>query len=482
MTAFFRRILPKIFGRDILDLLNHSKNYFLTSAFAQGLVFLVMPLLTRILTPADYGTYQVFRSYAEVFAILLTLNFHGAVSRYYYDAQPDLNEFIGASILGSHLVIAVAALILFFFPLQIADFLKIPIALVWLLIGMTSVKIIDSVFNQLTIASKDSQRYSFVNNARAILSLSLGVGLALLMRQDKYYGLAFGQALGSLLVGGYIFTLIKEKIRWRVKREHFFFILGYSVPLVPYVVSTMFLDKLDRILINKIVSASSAGLYSFAYNIGMVVSMVTDALNGAFVPDWFRLMREEKYEEINVITLKTFRFVLLASVGALLFSYEVFALISSKEYHAALLIMPIIISGYLFDFLSKVYLRNLGLARRMLEASLLGIVTVALNFALNVIFLPIYGYVAAAYSTLVSYAFLTALAWVTSKYILKHVVVPWRVFVAPLGYFSIALAAYYAIMGMQIETLWKLILKAFVMALFGLALFHSSKQSRVRAN
>jgi len=479
MTAFFRRILPKIFGRDILDLLNHSKNYFFTAAFAQGIIFLAMPLLTRILSPADYGIYQVFRSYAEIFAILLTLNFHGAVSRYYYDSRPDLNEFVGASILGSQLAIAVAALVLFFSPIQIAEFLKIPVTLVWLLVGVTAIKVVDSVFNQLTVAAKESQRYSLVNNARAILSLSLGVALALLLKQDKYYGLAFGQALGGLLVGVYIFTLIRDKIHWRVKREHLIFIVGYSVPLVPYVVSTMFLDKLDRILINKIVSASSAGLYSFAYNIGMVVSMVTDALNGAFIPDWFRLMREEKYEEVNVITLKTFRFVLLASVGALLFSYEVFALISSAEYHAALLIMPIIISGYLFDFLSKVYLRNLGLARKMLEASLLGIITVALNFGLNVIFLPIFGYVAAAYSTLASYVFLTALAWATSKYILKHTVVPWRIFIVPLAYFALALTSYYVITEMQIETLWKLALKALVMALFSLALFRSSKRARV---
>lgn len=478
--TFFNRQVSKIFGKDILDILNHSKNYFFGAAFAQGLLFLAMPLLTLILTPADYGIYQVFRSYADIFIILLTLNFHGAVSRYYYDSQPDLNEFIGTSIISSNIILSVAALLLLIFPIHIANFLTIPAPIIWVLLALTFVKVFESIFNQLSIASKNSLQYSMTNNARAVLALGAGIIFALALRENKYYGMIFGQMLGSVAVGFYIFLLIKNNIKWRINKAHLWFIISYSLPLVPYVVSTMFLDKLDRILINKIINASSAGLYSFAYNIGMIISAVTDSLNSAFIPDWFRLMREEKYGELNILTLKTFRLTLLAAVFAILFSQEAFALISSAEYHEALLILPIVISGYVFDFLSKVYLRNLGLAKKMTHAALLGMFTVLLNFTLNIVFLPIYGYVAAAYATLASYIFLTFFAWVTAKYILKHAVVPWRIFAGPFLYFTLALVASYLIMDLNFSLFSTLALKAFVMTLFGLAMMWNAKYFKTK--
>ncbi|MCC7117871.1 MAG: oligosaccharide flippase family protein [Anaerolineales bacterium] len=482
MRQKLHQFLKRALGMDILEILSHSRNYFIGSALSQTLTFVALPVLTQILTPSDYGVYQVFRSYAEIFIVLLTLNVHGAVSRYYYDSKEDFEEFVGSSALGSALILLLPALLFVLFPRKIASFLTIPQSLILPLLILICAKIVESIFNQISTASKKSVEYAFVNNARAVLTLLLGIGLSLAMKQDKYYGLAAGQAIGSVMVGIYAFILIRKQVKWTLRKSHFIFIASYSLPLIPYFLSTMLLDKLDRILINKILDPASAGLYSFAYNIGMLVSMATDSFNSAFVPDWFKLMREEKYDAVNSLILRMLKIVLLISLGAILFSQEVFGWLSSAEYSQAFSILPIVVIGYVFDFLSKIYLRNIALANKMIYASLIGIGSVALNFGLNWVLLPLYGYQAGAYTTVASYVFVTVCAWVVARYVLKQTTTPWKVFLRPLTVFFVFVALSFIVSHLDLNLLLFWTLKALIMLLFALALaFESLKKNKMMA-
>src|SRR5690349_9020749 len=116
----------KYLGKDILDVLTHSRNYFLGDVLGQALLFLTIPIFTRLLTPAEYGTFQVFRSYTTIFLMVLTLNFHGTVSRYYYDNRDDFKEFVGTSIFGSFISLTFAIIVLFLFRQTVSDIFGVP--------------------------------------------------------------------------------------------------------------------------------------------------------------------------------------------------------------------------------------------------------------------------------------------------------------------------------------------------------------------
>jgi O-antigen/teichoic acid export membrane protein len=460
------QLSAEFFGRDVLEVLRHSNNYFWGNLAAQGMAFLSIPVFTRLLSPADYGTFQVFRSYASVFIIVLTLNFHGSISRYYYDQPQDYKEFVGTSTVGSVVFLGLASVMLILFRRQAAQFLGLPEALLLLLLPLTFIKIFDTVFNSISIARKESFRYSVVNNLRSLLGYGLGIALIFAFRQDKYQGPVLGQFLAGVLVGAGVLWLLRGQIAWKPKWEHVSYIFGYSLPLIPYLGSSLLLDQLDRILINKNLGAADAGLYSFAYNIGMVVSLATDAVHTALVPDWFRLMREQRYEDINVLVNKLYRITLVLALGAILFSKEIVFLLSDKEYHPALVILPIVIIGYVFDNLSKTYLRSIGFTNKMIYVSLVGIITVTVNFVLNIIYLPRYGYVAGAYTTVVSFVILFALAWGVAKYALHQPVTPLRVFLAPSLFFATAVVLYYVLAGLPMGFVYSFLLRILILAGF----------------
>ena len=470
------QISNTFFGRDFLEVLKHSKNYFLGDVFGQGVMFISLTFFTRLLSPADYGTFQVFRSYASIFLLLLPLNFHGAVSRYYYEQKSDFKEFVGTSILGSFFFFTLASLFLLLFHQQVSNMLGISKGLLNVVLLFVSVKIFDTIFNQISTAAKQSLLYTTVNNARVILGVGLGFGLIYFFKNDKFYAPILGQFLAGIIVSFFTLRLIKSQILWNIKRDHIKYIFNYSLPLVPYLVSGLLLDQLDRIIIYKTLGAVEAGLYSFAYNIGMIVSLATDALSAALVPDWFRLMKEQNYKQIDTLVSKVFKVTLFIALGAILFSKEPVEILSDPQYHVALSILPIVMVGYVFDALSKIYLRSIGYTNKMMYVAFIGIFTVFVNYVLNIIYLPRYGYVAGAYVTVFSFILMTTLSLWTAKYVLKQHVTPLKNFLEPALLFIIAIILYYFILKFDLNFIYSFGLRLVVLILFTVSLFQVNKK------
>ena len=69
------------------ETLKHSKNYLLSNIAVKAIGFISIPVMTRLLTPSDYGVLNVFTSWQTIFISIFTLNCYVALGRYYY--EPD---------------------------------------------------------------------------------------------------------------------------------------------------------------------------------------------------------------------------------------------------------------------------------------------------------------------------------------------------------------------------------------------------------
>jgi O-antigen/teichoic acid export membrane protein len=467
----YKNKITALLGGDFLEVISHAKNYFTGDVLGQGMVFLSIPILTRLLTPAEYGTFQIFKSYSAIFLTLLTLNFHGSVLRYRFEDKEDFKAFVGVSIFGSFGFLVLSSLLLYLFRKQVLASLGISQGLLLLILFFTAIRILDVVFNHLSTSNKKSLRYSLVNNTRTVMSYGIGLGLVFLFVENKFYALILGHIIAGLLVGIYTIRVIRQNLVWRVSIAHIKYIFNYSVVLIPYLLSGVLLDQLDRIIINSKLGAFDAGLYSFAYNIGMIVSLSTDALNNAVVPDWFRMMNNREYERMDKLMLNIFNITLSISLGVILFSREIVELLADQEYHAALSIFPIVVIGYVFDALSKIYLRSVAYTNRMVYVSALGMIVVIVNFILNLTFLPRYGYTAGAYITVFSFFLLFILAWWIAKFLLRQPVTPLKIFLRPSLLFAVALAGYAALMVVPVNFGVFFLARVLLVSIFVLALF-----------
>ena len=118
---------------DFTDVFRHSKNYFSANVAAKAVGVISLPVFTTILTTSEYGSYQLFVSYLALSSLILTLNFHGSVARYYYENTDDFQEFISISILGSFLIVLVFFVSITPFSNFIAKLANIPTTFIYLL-------------------------------------------------------------------------------------------------------------------------------------------------------------------------------------------------------------------------------------------------------------------------------------------------------------------------------------------------------------
>jgi len=216
-----------------------------------------------------------------------------------------------------------------------------------------------------------------------------------------------------------IYNLIKIS-KFSFNNEHIKYSLKFGIPLIPHALSGFILTFFDRIIINQLSGASDTGLYSFAYNVGMIMNMAVMALNKSWVPLFYENLTKNSFEKINNLAYNYSKYIYLIAIVLILFAKEIVSIIADKKYHAALPIVPVIVVGYLGVFLYTLYGNYSFYRKKTVLISIATLSAGAINIGLNYWLIPIYGYVAAAYTTLVSYFFLFLFHFLNVKYVLKE--------------------------------------------------------------
>lgn len=467
LTALIRALSGP--SERVRDVFRHSWTYLAGEAAATVLVVISTAVFSRLLTPSGYGLYQVFLSFAALLPVIFTLNFHGSVSRYHYEETADVGSFLGVSLLGSFGIFLLASLLLWPQREIAAAFVGLPTPIAGVLFLYIAATIPYAVLGQILVARKQSTSYVRWTLWRGYQGFILGCLFTLYLAGERYTGPILGVLASTAIVAVFASLRLARELRWGLKWSHVRFILAYSVPLVPYTLSLLLLGQIDRVMINKMLGASPAGLYSLAYNIAMLLGLITAALQRALLPDWFRLMHAGDYATVDAIVDRVWRLTVLVAAAIVLFSGELITIIADARYHQAAFVIPIVVAGYAFEGLFKVYGRNIGYTNKMVYVAAIGLTAGAVNVALNWWLLPVYGYAAAAYTTLASYFVMFALAWATAAFVLKTRLTPFRVLLKPLLVFFGVWASHFALASLPWS--WNFPMRMLVLVAAALILF-----------
>ena len=119
------RIIKKIKGSDIFETLNHSKNYFFANVATKAVTVISIPIFTHLLTQEDYGIVAVFQAYIGIFIVILSLNAHAAVARYYFENKDDFEGFVGTTLSFERLMFGFSAPFFIIFYRQIGEIIQL---------------------------------------------------------------------------------------------------------------------------------------------------------------------------------------------------------------------------------------------------------------------------------------------------------------------------------------------------------------------
>lgn len=372
----------------------------------KGISTITVPIFTRLLTTSEYGTYSLYLSWFNIFTIVTSLNlyygpFNNALNKY-RDAERRARYI--SSMQGITVSItAVLAVIYLVAPNFWSDVLGLNQYILALML-------LELLVEPALHFWQGRQRFEYHYKKMVIVTLLkslcnplLGLCLVLLTTGDKANARITSVVFVELIIAGTI--MVQQFIRGKVfySKEDWKYALSFNIPLIPHYLSGTVLNQGDRIMIQHIVGRAEVGIYSVAYSIGMLIQLFTNAINNSMTPWMYENLNEKNYSNIR----KNITLILSLLAGIIIcmlfFVPELVAIFASEEYYNAIYVVPPVACSVYFVFLYNIFAIPQMYFERQYFMSVASILAAALNVGLNAIFIPIYGYYAAGYTTVACY-------------------------------------------------------------------------------
>jgi O-antigen/teichoic acid export membrane protein len=241
----------------------------------------------------------------------------------------------------------------------------------------------------------------------------------ILHMEDKVTARILGLAVVELAFFSWMFfsQLIKGKKIY--SKKYWRYAIGFCVPLIPHYLSQTVLSGADRIMIEKLVDTSSAGIYGLAYSLSQLMTIFNTALLSTINPWIYKKIKEKNIKE--VVSLSYLVCIIIAFVNILLIAIapEAVRVFAPSSYIDAIWIIPSVAMSVYFQFQYSIFSDFEFYYEKTSFIASATILSAGLNILLNFIFIRQFGYVAAGYTTLVCYIAYTCFHYATSKYIIK---------------------------------------------------------------
>lgn len=463
----------KIKTNPFYETLYHSKIYLISNLATKGLGIISLPVMTRLLLPSDYGLLSVFNGYNAILISILTLNCYVALGRYYYEGQNDFKEFFGTSVIFVLSLLFISFICFIIFKNKVSSLMNLPNCLVIYVVPFAIFYVFASWYEQIYVPQQKSKQIAIRNIISSYGGFGLAVLIISLLDKDKYMGQIYAMAIMGIFFSFYYFYVLRPYIKFSFKLEALRYSLSFSLPLIPYAICSAALAQADRVLINKYCGPNDVGLYSMAYSISALLTLVLSSLSVAWTPAYFKHMKDKNYGQLDNDLVLIMKILVACAFFLILFGREIGMLLAKNNFHSALFIVPVIVVGLIIYAYGTFYSWHIQYAKKNIYMTPIVVVAGAVSISLNVIFIPRYGYVAAPFVSCVSYLAMLLMAIFVSKNILKLHITPIIRVSKPLLVMIPFVFIYYILMLMDLNTVANVMVKMILLTFFILIIFIS---------
>jgi O-antigen/teichoic acid export membrane protein len=409
--------------------IKNSSIYVFSSIASAAIPFILLPILTRYLTPAEYGQIAMFTIFTSALAAIIGLSVHGAANRRYFDesvSTTELARFNGNCFFILLISTCVALFLLLFIDSLLADYLGIPT--LWVYLGILSVFcsfILNIRLGQWQIRGK-AKRYGIlqISNALVVLLFSLLFVISMKLGPDgRIYGIVLTSIIIAVLA---YFTLRNDKlVLFKYNREDIIYALSFGVPLIPHVLGGFLLLSIDRLVINKELGLEMTGIYMVAINLGGALNIIFNSINKAYSPWLFAQLKENDEKKKRDIVKKTymyFVFLVFLAASSFLIAPPILKLIVGEKFHQAGDVLPLIVTGQIFMGMYFMVTNYIFYIKKTKYLSYVTIISGVINVTLLLALIPNYGIIGAALAFLIANILRFIGTWVVSA---KVYTMPW---------------------------------------------------------
>lgn len=381
-----------------------SLAFLVMSVIEKGLFLLTSPIYTRLLTQSEFGTVSVFLSWRGLLGVAATFCLSaGVFNNGMLDYEEDRNGFSFSMLILSNVItiICFVALSILWPGVKTIFGIDMPLLCLMFLFFLSQPAFAFWMARQRF--EYKYRRLSLVVIAYAFLSHAAAITCIYLFPAHRVYGRLFGGEGVLLCVYGGFYLYIASKAKWKLNISYWKTAVLFNLPLIPHYLSGYLLNSSDRIMIANLTDSAAAAKYSVAYTIALAVTIVWNAINGSLVPYTYKKCKSKDYQSIAEITIPIISFYLLLCAVLILFAPEIIMIMAPASYFDGVYIVPPIVGGIFFMSMYSIFANVVYYYKRPKYVMYASVLAATLNVALNWLFIPMFGYAAAAYTTLFCY-------------------------------------------------------------------------------
>lgn len=373
------------------------------SILQKCMALITTPIFSRIMSTEQYGQFSIYNSWLQIFTIITTLRlswavFNKGMSKY----KDDRDGYTSTMQTLTCILTTIILVVYLIFRKQVNALIELPTFIVL------------AIFAELYVTPAIDfwsirKRYEYIYKPvvfRTVLMLFLNTGLgicAVMLSNEKGYARILSCVLVNICFGGVLFVYNLRKGKKLLCADYVKFALTFNLPLLLHYFSQYVLDQFDRIMIQKLVSFSAAGIYSVGYSAGLVMKTITNSLNNALIPWQYNKLEKRQLKELDRTMLLIFAFIGACSVLYSACAPEIMKILADERYYEAVYVIPPIAISTFFTFMYTTFANMEFYYNANKFTMFISMFGAALNVGLNYVCIKLFGYIAAAYTTLICY-------------------------------------------------------------------------------
>ena len=393
--------------------------YGLGDVATSAISFLLLPLYARFLTPEDYGAIGLLLSVEVVAKILFRFGLDGSFMRLYYDCHDDRDRQRLASTLFWFLAAVdgtVLAICLLATP-AIAHLMGVAGYDTALRIVLVNTFVIGFYFIPFHVLRMTDRATTFValTSTRAAATLLTRFGLVV----GAGLGVT-GFVLADLVVSA-IFTAVmlqwfRPLIRPLFSRAILDEALRFGLPRVPHGLAQQVMFVADRYAVRVFSVLSEVGLYQMGASFGMAMKLVLNSFEYAWAPFYFQTMKTpDAQATFRLVTTYGIAVLVLLEAGLAAVGPELVRLVLPPQFDGAARIVPWIGLGVLFQGVYLLTSIGLNITKNTRYYPVAAGSAAATSVVANVVLVPRFGAIGAAWANAAAYATMAGTAFVFSQ-------------------------------------------------------------------
>ena len=409
---------------DIKKLAGQTAIYGLPTILGRFLNYLLVPVYTYSLTADKYGVVSELYAYISFLMIILTYGMETAYFRF-CQKHDDKSVVFNTSLFSLFCTTSLFLLLTFFNIGSISEYMQYENEqnyIKWFLIIVALDAFRAIPYAKLRQENK-AARFALIKSVDIFSNIGFNLLFFFILKPDNLVECIFISNFLASAISVVMLLPEYSKFRFKISFPLLKQMLIYGLPVMIGGLAGMVNETFDRIALKKLLTCpentadcntyamQQIGIYGACYKISIVMSLFIQAFKFAAEPFFFSKMKSNDAKQTYSSVMLVFTIFLLTIFLGVIAYMDLFQYFVSEEYRVGLKVVPILL---LANFCLGIYY-NLSIWYKVSDKTIYGAyisaIGAAITLILNFILVPRFGYMGAAYTTLICYAAIMIICW-----------------------------------------------------------------------